>query len=58
MRNNPGEYLDVDDILKKLVPPPKVVTTTYHEDTSETSVAGSSCGPCPNVGISLYVDLT
>jgi len=27
------------------------VITSYHEDTSKTSVAGSSCGPCPNVGI-------
>jgi len=38
VQNYPGEYLDVDDILKKLAPPPKVVITGYHEDTS---VAGS-----------------
>jgi len=56
MRNYAGEYLDVDDILKKLVPPPKVVITAYHEDTSETSVVGSSCGPCPNTVISLGVN--
>ena len=53
VRNYPGEYLDVDDILKKLVPPPKVVKTGYHEDTS---VAESSSLPCPNAAISLGAD--
>ncbi|QCE10446.1 hypothetical protein DEO72_LG10g1676 [Vigna unguiculata] len=53
VRNYPGEYLDVDDILKKLVPPPKVVITGYHEDTS---VAGSSSLLCSNATISLGAD--
>ncbi|XP_027905668.1 uncharacterized protein LOC114165206 [Vigna unguiculata] len=53
VRNYPGEYLDVDDILKKLVPPPKVVITGYHEDTF---VAGSSSLPCSNAAISLGAD--
>ncbi|QCE03399.1 hypothetical protein DEO72_LG8g1423 [Vigna unguiculata] len=53
VRNYPGEYLDVDDILKKLVPPSKVVITGYHE---ETTVIGSSSAICPDVVISLAVD--
>jgi len=53
VRNYPREYLDVDDILKKLVPPSKVVISGYHEDTS---VAGSSSGICPDAAISLGDD--